>query len=106
MNAGEEIEADVQAEDVSNDLLAFIFELDREIGIEVAKNFGGVEYFIPSYDFISRKSKYRYILRKTEALTPTNKIARDLSMGVRAIQKIKDNFIKEPLRKDLSESTL
>jgi hypothetical protein len=106
MNVREEIEADVQAADIGKDILAFIFERDREIGIEVAKMFGGLEYFIPTYDFISKQSKYRYIVRKTEALTPLRKIAKDLNMGERAVRKIKENLIKVPLREALSESTI
>jgi hypothetical protein len=106
MKVWEEIEADVQAADVRNDILAFIFKRDRELGIEVAKMFGGLEYFIPTYDFISKQSKYRYIVRKTEALTPTSKIAKDLNMGERAVRKIKENLIKVPLREALSESTI
>ena len=104
----QEIDDDIQGEDISDagdsNLITFLLAVDRDLALEVLERFGGEQYFVPTYEYASRKARGRYVYREARKLKPTLQIAKDLGMGRRSVLNIKNRVLNKPFRELLDES--
>ncbi len=64
-----------------NDLLYMVAKVNLDLAIEIAKEFGGQEYYIIKWDTIQRQKRNAYIVSQRAKLVGNKTLSKELNLS-------------------------